>query len=168
VRVGIVIVAIGALLLAYAAFRIVSFGSSSEQPRGARVPELESSEFCSRYEPTTLPPGFELLRRDTRNLGDSTIGRSYVYGDGTRTIEFHVGYKALDQYEDLDFVEREVNDSGVRRTVHVPRALGGDFLGVTWTDEEEAGPCSSLTAIGRRVDEATLLQSVVGLRRVGR
>lgn len=166
-RVGIVIVAVGVLLLTYAAFRIVSFGSTSDQPRGARVPDLDSSEFCSRYEPTALPPGFELLRRDTRNLGDSRIGRSYVYGDGSRTIEFHVGYEALEQYEDLDFVEHHTNDGGVSRTVHVPRALGGDFLGVTWTDDEESAPCSSLTAIGRRVDESTLLHAAAGLRRVG-
>jgi hypothetical protein len=165
-RVGLAITAVACALLIFALSRVFEFGAEATQQDEDPPSEIAADEFCPRHEPSQLPSGFTLRRRETRNLGGGTFGRSYVYGDGTRSVEVHVGFEALDLYEDLDFVEHEVSSGGVARTVHIPRAIGSGFIGVTWEDEEESPPCSDLTLIGRRLDEPTLLEIAAGVRRV--
>jgi hypothetical protein len=167
VRAGVAILLVAAALLAFVVVRLIGFAGAGEQAeRGEGVPELATPDFCGRYEATRLPSGFTLRRRDTRNLGEGTIGRSSVYSDGLRGLEVHIGYDALDEYEDLDFTEQEVVVDGQSRTLHVPGALGsGGFLAVSWDEERESARCKTLTVIGRRLSEAELLDVVAGVRR---
>lgn len=167
-RAGLIIVGIATVLLIYALVRITDFGAEGTARERDRLPEASAPDFCPRYDATTLPPQFVLRTRIVRNLGNDVMGRSYVYGDGRRAVEVHVGFDALDLYEDLDFVGRPVDSGGVDRTLHVPSSLGsGGFLGLTWDEPDEEGPCAELTLIGRRVDQSTLLDVAAGLRRVG-
>lgn len=166
-RVGLGIVLVACALFVFAMVRVFAFGSEATEQDRERLNTEATSDFCPRYEPTVLPPNFTLNKRDTRNLGDGTIGRSYVYGDGDRAVELHVGFEALDLYEDLDFVEHEVVVGGVPRTVHEPRAINSGFLGVAWDDPEESLPCAQITLLGRRLDEQTMLEVADGVRRVG-
>lgn len=165
--VGLTIVAVAVVMLLFACARIVGFADSSRDQTQEPVPELRTPDFCPKYEATRLPAGFELRSRATRNLGNDTIGRSYVYGDGQRAIEVHVGFDALDLYEDLDFVEHEVEVAGEPRTLHVPRSLGGSgFLGLTWETDGTEGACGELTLIARRLDRETLFDISTGVRSI--
>lgn len=165
-RVGLAILVVACALFVFAIVRVFAFGSEGIAQEREPLNEVARPGFCPRYEPTVLPPNFTLRRRDTRNLGDGVIGRSYVYSDGVRTLELHVGFEALDIYEDLDFVEHEVVVADVPRTVHVPRAINSGFIGAAWEDPEESPPCGDLTVLGRRLDEPTILDIVAGVRRV--
>jgi hypothetical protein len=165
-RAGLIVIGIAAAVLVYAVVQIVDFGAEGTAGERDPLPQASAPEFCPRYAPTTLPPGYTLRSRLTRNLGDDVMGRSYVYGDGRSAVEVHVGFEALDLYEDLDFVGRQVESGGVERTLHVPTSLGsGGFLGLTWEEPGEEGPCAELTMIARRLDEQTLLEVAAGLRR---
>jgi hypothetical protein len=167
VRAGLIIVAVATAVLIYALVRIADFGAEGSARERDALPQASAPEFCPRYEATTLPPQFVLRSRMTRNLGNEVMGRSYVYGDGRRTVEVHVGFDALDLYEDLDFVGRPVESGGVERTLHEPTSLGsGGFLGLTWDEPGEEGPCAEVTLIARRLDEPTLLDVAAGLRRI--
>jgi hypothetical protein len=167
-KAGFVIIGIATAVLIYALVRIADFGAEGSAGERDPLPQASAPDFCPRYEATTLPPQFVLRSRTTRNLGNDVIGRSYVFGDGRQAIEVHVGFDALDLYEDLDFVGRPVESGGVDRTLQVPTSLGsGGFLGLTWDEPGEEGPCAELTLIGRRVEESTLLEVAAGLRRVG-
>jgi hypothetical protein len=165
VRVGVAIVVVACAVLVLTLLRFFAFGAEATEQEANPPSEIAAPEFCPRYVPTHLPPGFALRKRETRNLGGDTIGRSYVYGAGSQTLEIHVGFEALDLYEDLDFVQHEAVADGERRTVHVPSALSSGFLAVTWEDPDSEPPCSGITLIGRRLDEATLLNVAAGLRR---
>jgi hypothetical protein len=165
VRVGLAILVVGCALLVFAIVRVVAFGSEATEQDRQPPSEPAAADFCPRYEPTVLPPNFTLRKRETRNLGNDTIGRSYTYGDGDRAVEVHVGFEALDIYEDLDFVEHQVVIDGIQRTVYVPGALSSGFVGVAWDDTEEPPPCGRLTLIGRRLDEQTMLDIAAGVRR---
>ncbi len=166
-RAGLIIIGIGTAVLTYALVRIADFGAEGSAQERDPIPEASAPDFCPRYTATTLPAQFVLRSRTTRNLGNDVMGRSYVYGDGRSAVEVHVGFDALDLYEDLDFVGRQIESGGIERTMHVPTSLGsGGFLGLTWEEPDEEGPCAELTLIGRRVDESTLLDVAAGLRRV--
>jgi hypothetical protein len=165
VRVGLAILVVACALFVFAVVRVIAFGSEATEQERQPLNEVATPDLCPRYEPTVLPPRFTLRKRETRNLGNGTMGRSYTYSDGVRTVELHVGFEALDIYEDLDFVEHEVVVDGVPRTVHVPRAINSGFLGVAWDDPEESLPCARLTLVGRRLDEQTLLDIAAGVRR---
>jgi hypothetical protein len=167
VRVGLVIVVLACAVFVFALSRLLEFGAEAGEQEARPPDEVAAPDFCPRYVPTHLPAGFALRRRDTRNLGGDTIGRSYVYGAGSQTVEIHVGFEALDLYEDLDFTQHEAVVGGLPRTVHVPRALSSGFVAVSWEDPEGSPPCSELTLIGRRLDEQTLLDVAAGLRRSG-
>ena len=164
-RVGLAILVVACALLVFAIVRVIAFGSEATEQDRQPLNEPAAADFCPRYEPTVLPPSFTLRKRETRNLGNDTIGRSYRYGDGDSAVEVHVGFEALDIYEDLDFVEHQVVIDGIQRTVHVPRALNSGFIGVAWDDPEEPLPCGRLTLVGRRLDEQTLLDIAAGVRR---
>jgi hypothetical protein len=167
-KAGLIIIGIATAVLIYALVRIADFGAEGSARESDPLPQASAPDFCPRYDATRLPPQFVLRSRTTRNLGNEVMGRSYVYGDGRRAVEVHVGFDALDLYEDLDFVGRPVDAGGVDRTLHVPSSLGsGGFLGLTWDEPDEEGPCAELTLIGRRVDQSTLLDVAAGLRRVG-
>jgi hypothetical protein len=166
VKTGIILLTGGVAFLAFALVQIADFGHEGTSGERERVPQSSAPDFCPRYAPSTLPPGFVLRSRAIRNLGNDTMGRSYIYGNGRQTIEIHVGFDALDLYEDLDFVQRAVESGGVERTLHVPGSLGGGgFLGLSWEEPRGRPPCAEITLIARRVDEQTLLSVAAGLRR---
>jgi len=78
--------------------------------------------------------------------------------------QIHVGYDALDTYEDLDFDQRDVVVEGRAMTLHVPRALNSGFLAVTWDDPNSSlASCAGLTVTGRRVGERMLLDAAAGV-----
>jgi hypothetical protein len=166
VRVGLAILVVACALFVFAVVRVLAFGSEGTQQEREPLNDVATPDFCSRYEPTVLPSGFALRKRETRNLGSGTIGRSYTYGDGTRAVEIHVGFEALEIYEDLDFVEHEVVVDDVPRTVHVPRAISSGFIGVVWDEPDESEPSAQLSLLGRRLDEQTILDIAAGVRRV--
>jgi hypothetical protein len=167
VRAGLIVIGIATAILIYALAQIADFGAEGSAGERDPLPQASAPDFCPRYDATTLPPQFVLRSRMTRNLGNDLMGRSYVYGDGRRAVEVHVGFDALDLYEDLDFVGRPVAAGGVERTLHVPSSLGGGgFLALTWDEPDEEGMCAELTLIGRRLDEPMLLDVAAGLRRV--
>lgn len=164
-RVGLVILAVAGALLLYAGSRILGFAEASTTQTQEPIPEARVPDLCPKYTATRLPPKFVLRSRAIRNLGNETMGRSYVYGDGRRSVEVHVGFDALDLYEDLDFVQHAVEVGGKPRTLHVPGSLGGrGFLGLTWDAEGEHGACAELTLIGRRLDRQTFLEIASGVR----
>jgi hypothetical protein len=167
VRVGLGILLVACALFVFAMVRVIAFGSEATEQDREPLNTVATPDFCPRYEPTVLPPNFTLRRRETRNLGDGTLGRSYTYGDGVRAVELHVGFEALDIYEDLDFVEHEVVVGGIPRTVHVPQAINSGFLGVAWNDPLESLPCAQITLLGRRLDEQTMLEIAEGVSRAG-
>jgi hypothetical protein len=166
VRVGLAILVVACALFVFAVVRVLAFGSEATEQERQPLDEVATPDFCPRYEPTVLPPGFTPRKRETRNLGNGTMGRSYTYGDGVHAVEIHVGFEALDIYEDLDFVEHEVVVDDIPRTVHVPRAINSGFIGVAWDEPDESPPCAQLTLLGRRLDEQTILDIAAGVRRV--
>ena len=98
-RVGLGISLVARALFVFAMVRVIAFGTEATERDREPLNTVATPDFCPRYEPTVLPPELPLRRRETRNLGNGTLGRSYTYGDGARAVELHVGFEALDIYD---------------------------------------------------------------------
>ena len=149
------ILLVACALFVFAMVRVIAFGTEATEQDREPLNTVATPDFA----PATSPRYCRRTSRcagETRNLGNGTLGRSYTYGDGARAVELHVGFEALDIYEDLDFAEHEVVVGGIPRTVHVPRAINSGFLGVAWDDPQESSLArrSRPRPPARRADDA--------------
>src|SRR5919108_4745751 len=99
VAVFLPLVAVGVLLYVFSAPR-----STGGPPPGPTRPD--SWILCPKL---VLAPGTgaKLLDRRLRNLGGHVLGETRRYAVGARSrFEIHVGYEALEPYEDIDFERR--------------------------------------------------------------
>lgn len=125
----------------------------------SQAPRPADATFCPRVVLAPVPDRFARTDEVTRNLGSGLFGRSIVYSDGARTITVHVGYDALDAFEDIDFEGEgegagEGERIGGREFVVVEsQALRGGAVVRAGTVEltELEGECRGVTVISNGV-----------------
>ena len=98
--------------------------------------------------------GAQLVDKELRNLGGGLMGESRLYRWNGKTLELHVGFEALEAYEDLDFLARgTVTLNG--HLFKVSRSLALSYPLWAATFDLDSGPdrCREVTVIGHGYKE---------------
>ena len=98
--------------------------------------------------------GAQLVDYQLRNLGGGLFGESRLYQVNGRRFELHVGFDALEEYDDLDFLSRGAVTLGGRQ-FDVSRSVALNYSLWAATFQLDTGPerCREATAIGRGFTE---------------
>jgi hypothetical protein len=142
----LILVGVGAGVLPFAV------GGSDSEPPGASTRTADAT-FCPKVSLASRA-GMEFFDHQLRNLGHGLMGESRIYqGDGG-TLEIHVGYEALEAYEDLDFLARGTIVLAGRK-FELSQAVGVSFPFWAAIFVLGRGPdgCRQVTVIGRGLKE---------------
>lgn len=154
----LILLGVAAGVLAFALGR-----SDSELPRAST--RSAASAFCPKV---SLRPraGMEFFDHQLRNLGGGLMGESRIYRGKGERFEIHVGFEALEAFEDLDFLARGTSLIGGREFM-LSKAAAVNFPFWAATFDLGFGPegCREVTIIGRRVKERRF-RSLLALLRI--
>lgn len=146
---------VGAGLLVFALTR-----GDSEPPGASTRPA--GSSFCAKVS-LAARSGMQFYDHQLRNLGGGLMGESRFYRARGEMFEIHVGFEALEAFEDLDFLARgtAVIDG---REFTLSQAVAVNFPFWAATFDLGLGPegCREVTIIGRPVRERRF-RSLLGL-----
>jgi hypothetical protein len=142
----LIVLGVGSGVLAF------GVGGGEPEPPGAST-RSAASTFCPKV---SLGPrtGMGFYDHQLRNLGGGLMGESRFYRGEAETFEIHVGFDALEAYEDLDFLSRGTSVVGGRK-FKLSQAVAVNFPFWAATFDLGFGPkgCREVTIIGRPVKE---------------
>lgn len=151
----LILTGVGAGLLVFALTR------GDSEPPGASTRSAASS-FCPKVS-LAARSGMQFYDHQLRNLGGGLMGESRFFRARGEMFEIHVGFEALEAFEDLDFLARGTSVID-RREFALSQAVAVNFPFWAATFDLGFGPegCREVTIIGRPVREQRF-RSLLGL-----
>jgi hypothetical protein len=153
------------LILLGVAAGVLAFGvgGSDPEPPGASTRSADAT-FCPKVS-LASQAGMDFFDHQLRNLGHGLMGESRIYRGDEGTLEIHVGYDALEAYEDLDFLARGTLVLAGRK-FELSRAVAVSFPFWAAIFDLGRGPhrCRQVTVIGRHLKERRFLALLGALR----